>query len=311
MDLYKTMKGAELKLKKAAPDIMLVAGIALSVASVIEFCKKSEEGAPVVKEYKETIEELHEKHEDAASDLNDTEYRKAVLVETAKTGKELAKVYWLPTLMWGASTGLITKGHIILKDRNATLAMIATGLSSELKTLHKRIIERYGEDVDRELKYGTETKEIETKSVDENTGEEIVSKSVVPINQGGLSIYARFFDETCAGWQNNAEYNLTYLLSREADANNLLKANGHLFLNDVYDLLGMKRTRAGQQVGWRYMKNNPYGDNRVSFGIHNDLRQGNRDFVNGYQPVVLLDFNVDGPILDGMPELDVLGNVIG
>lgn len=309
MDLHKMIKSAELNLKKAAPDIMFFAGIALSAASVYEFCKKSREAAPVVDQYKDNLDMLATDRENDVYD--DKEYRSIVVRETAKTGVALAKVYWLPTLMWGVSTGLVTGSHYILKDRNAALTVIATGLGAELKTLHQRIIERYGEDVDRELKYGTEMQEIETKSVDEQTGAEIVNKSVVPVNRGGLSQYARFYDETCAGWVNSAEYNLPFLLAREEEANKRLKADGYLLLNDVYDMLGMKRTRAGAQVGWRYMKNNPYGDNHVSFGIHNDLRQGNRDFVNGYQPIVLLDFNVDGPIMASLPERDVLGNVIG
>lgn len=310
MEIRRMIKGAELQLKKAAPDIMFFAGIALSAFSVYEFCKKAPKAEPIVDQYKDNIEALAEDHKEEAYD--DNEYRKIVVKETVKTGTELARIYWLPATMWVGSTALIGGSHYILKDRNAALGAIAAGLGAELKTLHQRIVEKYGEEGLAELKYGTETKEIETKSIDEKTGEEVVNKSVVPMSPGrGLSIYARFFDETCVGWQNNAEYNLAYLMAREEEANRRLKADGHLFLNDVYDMLGMGRSKAGATVGWRYMKNNPYGDNHISFGIHNDNRRGNRDFVNGIQPVVLLDFNVDGPILDGMPERDVLGNVIG
>ena len=309
MEIRRMIKGAELHLKKAAPDIMFFAGIALSAFSVYEFCKKAPKAEPIVNQYKDNLEALAEDHKEEAYD--DNEYRKIVVKETVKTGTELAKIYWLPATMWVGSTALIGGSHYILKDRNAALGAIAAGLGAELKTLHQRIVEKYGEEGLAELKYGTETKEIETKSIDEKTGEEVVNKNVVPVNHGGLSIYARFFDETCAGWTNNAEYNKTWLLMRQKEANDRLKADGFLFLNDVYDILGMKRTKAGAQVGWRYMKNNPSGDNKVSFNIFNDARQGNRDFVNGYQPIVLLDFNVDGPILSTVPERDVLGNVIG
>lgn len=309
MSVRQYVKGLELNLKKAAPDIMFVGGIVLSAASVVMFCKKSKKGTPVAEQYVENLEELSEDRDDGIYD--NREYRHAVIKETAKTAVELGKIYWIPTLMWSASTGLIIGSHCMLKDRNAALTAIATGLGVELKTLHQRIIERYGEEVDRELKYGTETKEIETKSIDKETGEEIVNKSTVPVTRGlgGHSLYARYFDDSCAGWVNNAEYNLEYLKAREAEANNRLRKDGYLFLNDVYEMLGMKKTKAGQYVGWSL--NSPFGDGYVSFGIYNDACQGNRDFINGYQTVALLDFNVDGVILGAMPELDQFGNEIG
>ena len=60
-------------------------------------------------------------------------------------------------------------------------------------------------------------------------------------------------------------------------------------------MLGIPRTKAGQVVGWIFDKDNPIGDNYVDFGL---LNTQNEDFVNGYKRSVLLDFNVDGMILD-------------
>lgn len=308
MNANQFVKQVQLKLKQAAPDIMLVAGVALSAVSVFEFCKKSEKGIPVVKQYKENLCDISEDHDNGG--YGDHEYRMAVVSETAKTAKELVEIYWQPAAMWVGSTALIGGSHYILKDRNAALTVIATSLGAELKTLHARIIEKYGEAVDKELKYGTEMREVESRSIDKETGEEIVNKTTVPVQgQGGTSLYARYFDDSCVGWENNPEYVLSYLRSREEEANKRLNANGYLFLNDVYDMLGMKRTKAGAHVGWK--KNSTFGDGYISFGIYNITRQGSRDFVNGYQSMVLLDFNVDGVILDDMPELDAYGNVIG
>ena len=71
-----------------------------------------------------------------------------------------------------------------------------------------------------------------------------------------------------------------------------------MFLNDVYDALGIPRSKAGQVVGWIYDEKNPNGDNFVDFGIYDLYKEGSRDFVNGYERTIWLDFNVDGPILD-------------
>lgn len=109
------------------------------------------------------------------------------------------------------------------------------------------------------------------------------------------SPYAVFFDEASAAWTNNPECNKLFLRRTQDLANAKLRARGYLFLNEVYDMLGVPRTRAGQLTGWVYDEKNPCGDNYVDFGIF-DLH--NRDFVNGFEKSVLLDFNVDGNILD-------------
>lgn len=115
-----------------------------------------------------------------------------------------------------------------------------------------------------------------------------------------LSPYARFFDSTSPYWVKDSELNLAFLRHKQLHANNVLKAQGYLFLNDVYEMLGLPKTKAGQVVGWVYDENNPIGDNFIDFGIYTE---GNMDFVNGKpEKCPLLDFNVDGNILDKMEE---------
>ena len=109
------------------------------------------------------------------------------------------------------------------------------------------------------------------------------------------SQYAKFFDEGCINWSRDVEYNLLFLTSQQAYANDLLKKQGYLFLNEVYDLIGISRTKEGQLVGWIHDENNPIGDNYVDFGIMDDR---NKDFINGRKNTILLDFNVDGCIFD-------------
>ena len=121
--------------------------------------------------------------------------------------------------------------------------------------------------------------------------EEYIEKETRP----DVTDYARFFNEMCPTWTTNPEYNLMFLKTQERHATDKLRANGYLFLNDVYDMLGMPRTKAGQVVGWIYDENNPYGDNYIDFNIY---AEHNANFVNGYERTALLDFNVDGNILD-------------
>lgn len=115
------------------------------------------------------------------------------------------------------------------------------------------------------------------------------------IKSSEASEFARWFDDGCVHWTDNPEYNLGFLRSREEYMNAKLKMQGYLFLNDVYDALGFPRTISGQEVGWIYDEKNPIGDNYVDFGIYKEF---NADFINGREDKCLLDFNVDGSILD-------------
>lgn len=113
------------------------------------------------------------------------------------------------------------------------------------------------------------------------------------------SDYSRYFNEKCLAWSKDPEFNLLYLKQQERYANDKLKTQGYLFLNDVYNMLGVAQTKAGQVIGWIYDEKNPYGDNYIDFGIYTEH---NQDFVNGIENTALLDFNVDGMILDRLPE---------
>lgn len=104
-------------------------------------------------------------------------------------------------------------------------------------------------------------------------------------------LYVRLFDKNATGWCWDEVRNRYFLVLQQSYANDLLKARGHLFLNDVFDLLGVPRTRYGQIIGWIYDENNPNGDNCVDFGFGDVCpRKG----VNG---AIVLNFNVDGDIL--------------
>jgi hypothetical protein len=82
----------------------------------------------------------------------------------------------------------------------------------------------------------------------------------------------------------------------------MLRARGHVFLNDVYDSLGIPRSKAGAVVGW-VLNRNGEGDNFISFGVFDGTTQEIRDFVNGYEGSILLDFNVDGVIYDKIEDI--------
>lgn len=290
-------------LKKHSPTILMVAGVVGTVASTVMACKATMKVNDILEESKENIEKIHQVSEDEEfkDQYSEEDAKKDLTIVYVQTGVKLAKLY-APAIGLGVlSVASILTSNNIMRKRNVALAAAYATVDKGFKEYRNRVIDRFGEEVDKELKYNIQKKKIETLEVDEKTGKEKKVKKEVAVIDGidGYSQYARFFDDGSSYWEKNSEYNLMFLRGRQQYANDLLMARGHLFLNEVYDMLDIPRTKAGQVVGWVYdPENNTKGDNYVDFGIYNVYRQPNRDFVNGHESSILLDFNVDGSVLD-------------
>ena len=301
--LTRTLNRVGLKLKKHSPEILVVTGVVGTVASAVMACKATTKIDEVLADTKDNIDKTKDYVEKKGFSEKYTEedYKKDLTIFYAKGGLELVKLY-APSVALGAlSITAILSGHNVLRKRNVALAAAYATVEKGFKEYRGRVVERFGEELDRELKYNIKAKEVEETTVDEKTGEEKVTKKTVNVaDPNNYSTYARFFDDGCTGWTKDPEYNLMFLKNQQRYANDLLKSRGHLFLNEVYDMLGIPRTKAGQVVGWIYDEEYPNGDNFVDFGIYDTNKTANRDFVNGYERTILLDFNVDGNIWDQM-----------
>lgn len=299
--LTRTLNRVGLKLKKHSPEILVVTGVVGTVASAVMACKATTKIDEVLAETKENVEKTKDYVEKKGFSEKYTEedYKKDLTIFYAKGGLELVKLY-APSVALGAlSITAILSGHNVLRKRNVALAAAYATVEKGFKEYRGRVVERFGEELDRELKYNIKAKEVEETTVDEKTGEEKITKKTVNVaDPNNYSTYARFFDDGCTGWTKDPEYNLMFLKNQQRYANDLLKSRGHLFLNEVYDMLGIPRTKAGQVVGWIYDEEYPNGDNFVDFGIYDLYNEKARDFVNGYEKTILLDFNVDGDIMN-------------
>lgn len=302
--LIRTTNKIGLILKKNSPKILMGVGIAGSVVSTVLACKATLKVKDILDEKNETVEQIHNCVEDETVDYNEEDKKKDLTILYAQTGVKLAKLY-LPSIALGAlSIASIISGYKILNKRNVALAAAYTIVDKGFKNYRKNVVERFGEEVDRELRHNIKAKQIEEKYIDKDGNEKTRKKKVYEIAEDkkpgeGISEYAKFFDEwNTDEHSKDPEYNLMFLRKQQDYANEVLKHQGYLFLNEVYDMLGIPRTQAGQVVGWIYDENNPTGDNYVDFGIYDLHDQQKRDFVNGLERNILLDFNVDGVIYD-------------
>lgn len=291
------------KFKKHSPEILVGAGVVGVVASAVMACKATTKLDDVLAETKDTVDKIHDVTEHPEKIPEGKEYtvedsKKDLTIVYTQAGVKLIKLYGPAVVLGTVSIAAIIGGHHILRKRNIALAAAYTAVDKGFKEYRGRVLERFGEEVDRELRYNIKAKEIE-KTVTDANGKETVVKETVDVADPNLtSDYARFFDDGCTGWTKDPEFNLMFLKDQQRYANDLFKSKGHLFLNEVYDMLGIPRTQAGQVVGWIYDEKNPIGDNFIDFGIYDIADERKRSFVNGYERTILLDFNVDGNILE-------------
>lgn len=224
---------------------------------------------------------------------NEDDQERDTKLNRVKTGLTIAKLY-APTIVTGAiSVACLTGSHVILSRRNVSLTAAYAAVDQGFREYRKRVVDELGPGKDAEFRYGVAEREI---AVDTDDG--VAVKTVKVLNPNGKhSIYARPFDEANINWQSVRSYNVMFLSAQQSYANEKLRARGHVFLNEIYDALGMDRTKEGSIVGW--VLNNPDGgDNYISFGVYDGDPYMGQEFVVGNEKSVWLDFNVDGVIWD-------------
>lgn len=289
------------KFKKHSPELLVVGGVVGVVGSAVMACKATTKLDAILDASKENIGKIHqavEHPEMLPEPYTEEDGKKDLAIVYTQTAVKVAKLYAPAVIVGGLSITAILAGHNITRKRNVALAAAYTAVDKSFKEYRGRVVERFGEALDKELKYNLKSKEVEEIVVNEDGTESVVKKTVEVADPNGYSVYARFFDDGCIGWTKDPEYNLMFLKDQQRYANDLLQTRGHLFLNEVYDLLGIPRNKMGQVVGWIYDEKNPVGDNFVDFGIYDVHDEAKRNFVNGYERTILLDFNVDGNIMD-------------
>lgn len=296
----KTYHTTKFQTKKNSPEIFMVVGIGGVIGSTVMACKATMKLDETLKEKRDRIQEIHDFVDEHgySEEYTEKDMQQELTVTYVKGGLEVAKLY-APAVMLGvASISCIIGSHYILRKRNAALAAAYAAIDQGFKEYRKRVAERFGDEVEKEIRYGVKSEEIEEKKTAKNGKEKIEKKTVKSFDPNNLSEFAVVYDSGCIGWTKDPEYNKTFLKKQQAFANQKLKTQGYLFLNDVYKMLGFKPTKAGHVVGWIYDEKHPVGDNYVDFGIYDIENEATRRFMNGLEQNVILDFNVDGNIYD-------------
>lgn len=294
----------KLGIKKHSPEILVVTGIGTGIVAAIIACKQTIKANDIVAVARENLQHIENAKELAAN--NEVEYTEEDEQADRETiGKQIAigmvKTYALPVGLGILSITCILAGHHILKKRNVALAAAYSALSTDFMNYRKRVVDKYGKDVDFMLKNGLEKQIVANQVVDPETGEVKETKEEVLTYDGDkLSQYARVFDEVgSTQWTPSADHNRAFLLMEQNYFNERIRTRGYIFLNEVYERLGFRPTKAGSVVGWVYQNADYEG---IDFGIFTAHTQKAAEFLEGTEPSIILDFNVQGDILSLVTE---------
>ena len=290
------------KFRKHSPEIFIISGIVGGIAAAVMACTATTKAGKVIDKAKDDLDMIHAAIDGlvpAKENYAEEESKKDITKVYVSTGLSLVKLYAPAVVLGGLSITAILYSNNILRKRNMALAAAYATVDNSFKDYRNRVIERFGDEVDKELKYNIKPLTVQEKTTDEN-GNEVVTEKVVKVaDPGEHNLYTRIFDESSCYWSKTPDYNQMFLIGRERYANDKLNAQGYLFLNDVLEMLDLPKTKEGQMVGW--VKDPKIGrDDYVDFGIFNANKKSNREFINGYEPSIWLDFNVQGNILDLM-----------
>lgn len=280
-----------------SPKLLLAGGIVGVVGAGVLACRSTLKLSDVLTTAEKRVDLANQLRENdklqGAEEYTDASLKRELAVIKARTVVDLAKLYTPALGLAALSIVMITGSHVILSKRNTGLAAAYAGAMKAFDQYRERVKAELGDDKDDQFRYGVKIVEEEVAKKD-GSGTKTVKHERVD-DELQPSMYARFFDKLCENWQSEPEYNRIFLQAQQNFFNQMLISRGHVFLNEVYDALGFDRTGAASQVGWL---SNGAGDNYIDFGIFDDKTGTGsvRDFVNGREGSILLDFNVDGPI---------------
>jgi hypothetical protein len=277
-----------LTIKQHSPNALFGAGVVGMIGSTVLACRSTLKLEDHLNKTSEDLELARQIREDKPEEYSEKDFKRDSTIIYVRGVVSVGKLYAPAVALGVVSVGLLTKSHTMLNDRVAAVTAAYTALDKGFEAYRARVIEKYGEDAEREIRFPRE----KIKEQNPETGRD---HTVEVISDDSPSIYAKFFDQMSPSWSKDPEYNIVFLHAQQTYWNNMLHARGHVFLNEVYRELGLPHTKAGSVVGW-VLKGD--GDSYVDFGIFDPHDESTRSFVNGREGAILLDFNVDGVIYD-------------
>lgn len=286
-----------LTVQKHSPTLLFGAGVVGIVGTVILASRATLKMEEILTEHQETVMKINDLAT-TVTHLKTAEYteearQKDIVYLYSRTIVKVGRLYAPAVGLGVLSIAALTGSHFILSRRNVAITAAYAALDRGFREYRQRVVNELGIDKDREFRYDMEDRQIVVETAE---GPQV--KTIKQPGKKAGSIYARFFDQFSVNWSPQPSYNQLFISCQQNYANDLLHSRGHVFLNEVYDMLGLSRSKEGAVVGW--LKG--MGDDYIDFGVFEGDRHSGMRFVLGQDDSILLDFNVDGLIYDKLDE---------
>lgn len=295
--------GSGLFLKAHAPELMIGGGVTGFVLTVISACKSTCKANEII----DATEECKRENQVALAngDITDQEAAENDKMIRRNAKIELVKAYTPTVTMGVVSIVLVLGGYKLINGRLVKTAAAYKILEDGFGRYRENVRDVYGEEADREMLHRVRPERLAAAQEEREKNREIESdkkrgiKSKEKKGTAYQEIYSAVFDQYSDRWRRSwmPEQVWEYLKQKEREANDMLRIRKHIFLNEVYDLLGLERTEEGALVGWILTKNNP--ESKVDFGMDLIPESRKREFLTAQcnEDIWLrLHFNPDGLI---------------
>lgn len=324
MDIFK------FKFESNKPEIKMAIGFVCLGASFVACAKQSMKVPDILDGSKKVMDVIHEKEEEGDPSF-DKAIKKGKVAVAAQTALSLGKIYAVPFGLFLTGTSAIVSSHLELKTN---LAVTAAALAENIRRTgfyRRGVVNRLGEEFDRNLWHGVETEEYEETVTDAKGNEKQKKKKRKVANAPGQhSAFSVLWSDGTHGGVGSRAFTGDKLIDKatiinvQNYMNDKLKARakmdgdgiGWVTLEEVKDALEFNMTKAerkiAREVGWRYDENDPtrFGDGYIDFNLA-EVNIRNMDTVDPetgevivcYEENFWLDFNIDGNILVDFDEV--------
>lgn len=292
--------------RQKSPELLVVAGVAAFAGTLYSMYKSTVKIKDIVDDANTDIEVITSTEdkieeyttEDAAEDIK--KIKKVAAKDIVKAAA--------PTVLLAIGTlSCFLGADYIRRQRHAALFAASEMTLRAYNNYRKGVIDKFGEDVDRELKYKLYKEDIEVEETNPETGrKKKVKRQIIRTDYDGYSQFARKFDEFNDLYEKNSTpngkepsyglYNLKLLTEIETRLNDRLREKGFVTINEAYDMLHFECIKAGKNAGWLWNPNDPSCRNNthISLGLfRNKTEEDLRAIAMGITDFFIVDFNID------------------
>lgn len=284
-------------LQKHSPTILTVAGIGLGIGATVSAGIASTKIGEIQAQHTANMNkiakdaEIAERFPDEGYVYTDNQQAADKQTVYLLTTGSYIRLYAPTFILTALSAVSLLSAHHILSKRYAGVTAALAAVTQKFTDYREHVKNQYGAEVDNDFYHDIET--VETT----NEQGQIEQKKVKKVSSNAN---VAFFDEYSKYWDHyNPDMNAVMLRNVIKQANDRLALDGHLFLNDVYRLLGYNDTPEGSVIGWVLDKDDPI--KVVDLGVFNGTDDP-WDFENDIpwdgKVGIDLHFNTDGVIYD-------------